>query len=141
MTLTPRQRIAVYREISRLKRSGEEPHLLASLINDYRYAGDETCATDGLCAISCPVKIDTGKLIKELRFQDITPRQAKRALWIADHMDTVTSLARTSLSVVNAFHSVLGTGLMGLIAARIEKNIRQQDTALESMDAERSKKN
>lgn len=121
LTLTPRQRIAVYREISRLKRSGVEPHLAASLINGYRYEGDETCATDGLCAISCPVMIDTGKLIKELRFQDITPRQAKRALWMADHMCAVTSLARNSLSVVNVFHSVLGTGLMELISGSMRK--------------------
>jgi D-lactate dehydrogenase len=121
LTLNPRERIAVYREISRLKRSGEEPHLAAALVNSYRYEGDETCATDGLCAISCPVKIDTGKLIKELRFQNITLRQAKRALWMADHMDIVTSLARTSLSVVNAFYSLLGTGLMGLISGGLRK--------------------
>jgi D-lactate dehydrogenase len=121
LTLTPRQRIAVYREISRLKRSGEAPHLAAALVNGYRYEGDETCATDGLCALTCPVKIDTGKLIKELRFQNITPRQGKRALWIADHMDTVTSLARISLSAASAFHSVLGSRLMGLIAAGMRK--------------------
>ena len=116
LELSPRQRISVYREISRLKRSGEEPHLAASLINSYKYTGDETCATDGLCAMSCPVKIDTGKLIKELRYQEISPRQAKRALWIADHMAFVTSAARTSLSVVNAFHSVFGSAVMGFLA-------------------------
>lgn len=121
LTLSPRQRITVFREISRLKRSGEEPHIAASLVNSYRYLGDETCATDGLCATSCPVKIDTGKLIKELRFQEITPKQAKRALWIADHMDTVTSAARKALSVVNTFHAILGTQLMGSIAGGMRK--------------------
>lgn len=121
LTLSPRQRIAVYREISRLRESGQEPHVAASLINSYRYSGNETCATDGLCATSCPVKIDTGKLIKELRFQSITPAQAKRALWIADHMGTVTSIARTSLSLVNAFHAILGSRLMGSIAGGMRK--------------------
>lgn len=121
LTLSPRQRITVFREISRLKRSGEEPHVAASLVNSYRYSGNETCATDGLCATSCPVKIDTGKLIKELRFQEISPKQAKRALWIADHMDTVTSAARKALSVVNTFHAILGTPLMGSIAGGMRK--------------------
>jgi len=121
LTLTPRQRIVVYREMSRLKRSGEEPHLAASLIKGYNYSGDATCATDGLCAMSCPVKIDTGKLIKELRFRNISRRQAARALWIADHMSFVTSLVRTTLSAVNTFHFLLGSGLMRLISKGLRR--------------------
>ncbi len=116
LTLSPRQRITVYREICRLKSSGEEPHIAASLINSFSYAGNETCATDGLCAISCPVKIDTGKLVKELRFQQISVREAKIALWIANHMSLVTSSARIALSLVNFFHTILGTRLMKSIS-------------------------
>lgn len=121
LTLSPRQRIAVYREISRLKASGEEPHTAAALVNQFSYAGNETCATDGLCAISCPVKIDTGKLVKELRFQNITERQAKTALWIANHMELVTSLARKALSLVNFFHRILGIRLMKNISGGMRK--------------------
>ncbi len=120
-TLSPRQRIAVYREISRLKTSGEEPHIAAALVNQFSYAGDETCATDGLCAISCPVKIDTGKLVKELRFQNISAKQAKTAMWIANHMELVTSLARNALSLVNFFHTILGTRLMKNISEGMRK--------------------
>ncbi len=121
LTLSPRQRIAVYREINRLKRSGEEPHIAASLVRDYRYSGNETCATDGLCAITCPVKIDTGKMIKELRSKDVSKRGAKRAMWIANHMSFITSAARSGLSIVNAFHTILGTSMMGSIAGGIRK--------------------
>jgi D-lactate dehydrogenase len=67
LTLTPRQRIVIHREIVSLTRSGHEPHIAASLLKSFSYSGNETCATDGLCAISCPVKIDTEKLIKSLR--------------------------------------------------------------------------
>jgi len=116
LTISPRQRIVVYREISRLKASGEEPHVAASLINQFHYSGDETCATDGLCALACPVKIDTGKLIKELRFQYISEKQAKRALWIANHMGAVTSMARGALSFVGFAHTMLGTAVMKNIA-------------------------
>jgi len=121
LTLSPRQRIAVYREISRLKVSGEEPHTAAALVNQFGYAGDETCATDGLCAISCPVKIDTGKLVKELRFQNITAKQAKLAMWIANHMKLVTSSARKALSLVNFFRTILGTRLMKTISGGMRK--------------------
>lgn len=115
LTLTPRQRIVVYREMARLAKSGHEPHILASLRKGFRYEGNETCATDGLCASGCPVNIDTGKLIKLLRTEEIGPGQ-KRAVWIADRMRGVTTILRTVLSIVGFFHSVLGTPIMEVIS-------------------------
>ena len=120
MTLTPRQRIAVYREMSALSKTGHEPHILASLTSNYSYAGNATCATDGLCAISCPVKIDTGKLIKNLRSKEIGSHQS-RAMWISGRMGFVTSVARKALTFVNFFHGVLGTRLMKNISGGIRK--------------------
>ena len=111
LTLTPRQRIVVYREMARLKKSGHEPHIMASLAKDYRYEGNETCATDGLCATACPVKIDTGKLIKALRHEEIGSGQ-KNAVWITNRMAGVTASVRVALSVVGFFHDILGTALM-----------------------------
>lgn len=119
-TLTPRQRIVVYREMSSLAKNGQKPHLAASLIRSYSYAGDETCATDGLCASACPVKIDTGKLVKSLRYENIGEHQ-RVASWIADNMKFVTAFARGALSVVNLFHSILGAGLMKAIAGGMRK--------------------
>jgi len=111
LTLTPRQRIVVYREMASLAKSGHEPHIAASLAKAFRYDGNETCATDGLCATACPVKIDTGKLIKSLRTEEIGSGQ-NRAVWIADRMDGTTAFVRKALSVVGFFHSVLGTPIM-----------------------------
>ncbi len=111
LTLTPRQRIAVYREMASLAKSGHEPHVAASLAKAYQYSGNETCATDGLCATACPVKIDTGKLIKSLRTEEIGSGQ-NRAVWIADRMAGTTAVVRKALSVVGFFHSVLGTPIM-----------------------------
>ncbi len=121
LTLSPRQRIAVLREINRLKSTGEQPHVAASLVNQYEYSGDETCAIDGLCALACPVKIDTGKMIKELQQEKISPKQQKTALWIADHMGFITSSVRTALSVVGLAHSVLGTLLMKGVSGGMRK--------------------
>lgn len=116
LTLSPRQRIVAYREISSLKNSGHEPHIAASLVSSYTYAGDETCATDGLCASACPVKIDTGKLVKYLRLENIGKKD-KIASWMADNMKLVTAFARGGLSFVSFFHSIFGTRLMTVIAS------------------------
>jgi D-lactate dehydrogenase len=120
LTLTPRQRIAVYREMISLSRSGHKPHIAASLTKEFYYSGNYTCATDGLCAKDCPIKIDTGKLIKELRAEQ-NDKGEKRALLIADHMKIMTATARAALSVISFLHSVLGTKLMNAISSGLRK--------------------
>ncbi len=115
LTLTPRQRIVSYREMARLSGSGHEPHLAAALAKAFKYEGNETCATDGLCAAACPVKIDTGKLVKNLRKEQIGTK-TNLANAIASHMGTTTATARAMLSTVGFFHSVLGTPVMNGIA-------------------------
>lgn len=114
LTLTPRQRIVVYREISSLQHSGREPHLLAALNRSFHYAVNLSCATDGLCATACPVKIDTGKLVKELRRQE-TERSGNTGLWLAGKMGLVTGFMRKALSLAAFFHGLLGTGMMTAI--------------------------
>lgn len=118
MTLTPRQRITIHREIKSLLSSGEQPHIAASLIKSFSYSANETCATDGLCAVSCPVKIDTGKFIKYMRTEQ-TAKSQDRAVRIADHMRQVTSLMRMALTLVSFFHTVLGTSIMKGIAGGV----------------------
>jgi D-lactate dehydrogenase len=120
MTLSPRQRITVHREIKSLLRSGEQPHIAASLLKAFSYAGNETCATDSLCAVSCPVKIDTGKLVKSLRTEKIGNNQ-RTAIWIAENMDSLTAVMRTALTLVSFFHGLIGTGVMKSISGGIRK--------------------
>jgi D-lactate dehydrogenase len=90
LTLTPRQRIVVQREIARLHSAqaavpgGLGPtSSVNELLADYTYAGIETCAADGLCATACPVGINTGDYVKGLRASSV--KNEKAALWIADH--------------------------------------------------------
>ncbi|MCX6256228.1 MAG: FAD-binding and (Fe-S)-binding domain-containing protein [Bacteroidia bacterium] len=120
MTLTPRQRIVVYREMMSLAKSGHEPHIASSLARSFAYPGNDTCATDGLCAVSCPIKIDTGKLIKNLRSEQVVSSQHK-AMWIADRMSLVTASARTAFCTVNFFHTLLGTNVMRWISGGLRK--------------------
>ncbi len=121
LTLSPRQRIVLRREIARLERDGRDPSRLATLKDLYVYQGNETCAVDGLCATSCPVSIDTGKLTKELRLEEHSPRANRAADWVADHMGAVTGGMRFALNAVNLAHVCLGTRVMGALASTMRK--------------------
>lgn len=65
-TTTPRQRIALQREIALAVAAGDEERRRA-LETDYTYAAVDSCAADSLCVTACPVTIDTGKVMKRLR--------------------------------------------------------------------------
>lgn len=116
LTLSPRQRIVIAREISRLKTSGRDIESLKQMLHDAKYFSDETCATDGLCGLACPVKIDTGKFIKDVRHSEASDKLKNRAAYIGDHMSEITSAGRAGLNFVNFFHAILGDALMGGIA-------------------------
>ena len=115
LTTTPRQRIVVQREIARLRVSAESPALLRRLESDYEYMGEQTCATDGLCALACPVGIDTGAHTKWLRAQKHA-EDGGVATSAAEHFAVVGSVARAALRVADAAHAVLGTGTMDAVA-------------------------
>lgn len=100
LTLTPRQRIVVRREIRRLEETGGDRSLLALLERDFPYDALETCAADGLCATTCPVRIDTGQLTK--RFRAARHVAASRAL--------AAAIARRFTLIEPALRSVLRAG-------------------------------
>ncbi len=121
VTLTPRQRIVIFREmeqLSRLKNPGER---LTQLKKAFNYHGEATCATDGLCELACPVEINTGKLVKELRFKDHS-RFSNRVAWLmANNMGTVSSVLRHLLIGVRGLQKVLGNGFMGAASRLLYK--------------------
>ncbi|MBP9743734.1 MAG: FAD-binding oxidoreductase, partial [Burkholderiales bacterium] len=67
LTLTPRQRIAVYRKISVLKSYRIDKAQYKQFSKSYQYYGIKTCATTGLCKTKCPVGINTGDFILSLK--------------------------------------------------------------------------
>ncbi|MFD9665041.1 FAD-binding and (Fe-S)-binding domain-containing protein [Rhodococcus sp. NPDC059968] len=80
LTLTPRQRIVLRRDIAAAQRDGHDA-LVAELTADYTYDAVETCAVDGLCSIACPVDINTGDLVRRLRAEGSSA--ALNASWSA----------------------------------------------------------
>jgi D-lactate dehydrogenase len=105
VTMTPRQRIAVRREMSRQAPSSPT---LAQLQADYQYDGIETCAGDRMCSIPCPIGINTGALIHKFRALENGPQSEAVALGLARHWGALETTSRASLSAARAFSSVFG---------------------------------
>ncbi len=99
LTLTPRQRIVVVREMAALRASDapEDRKWAEALEADFSYDGVATCAGDSMCQTACPVNIDTGALVKELRSAQ-WPQWARRvATFEAEHFATAAAGARAAL--------------------------------------------
>jgi D-lactate dehydrogenase len=112
LTLSPRQRIVIAREISRLESTNDDPLRLAAIQKEVTYQLDETCATDGLCALACPVHIDTGKFVKEWRASKLDSSDKKIAAYIGSHMAGTTAIMRIGLKIVSLFHALFGSTIM-----------------------------
>jgi D-lactate dehydrogenase len=108
LTLTPRQRIVIRREITRQKMAANDAPLMESLLDDFNYYGLDTCAVDGLCASACPVGINTGDLTKHLRSDLTTPRSQKTALWLSDHFSGVEKSFSLGIRLAHTAESVIG---------------------------------
>lgn len=105
LTLTPRQRIVVRRELAAAEARGDTA-LAAALRADEGYESVQTCAVDGLCGIACPVSINTGDLVRRLRSETRAPG---RGIWnaAADRWDATTRTASAALTVADALPTPL----------------------------------
>jgi D-lactate dehydrogenase len=113
VTLTPRQRIVVRREMARQPPGSA---MLQRLQQEYQYDGIETCAGDGTCAIPCPIEINTGALMREFRKAERGPRSGRIALAIARRWAAVEKVAVLALGATRLASRLLGTGTVSLAA-------------------------
>ena len=123
LTLSSRMRIAVQREICELEATGSDPERAATLRKQYKYYGDQTCATDDLCATSCPMKINTGELTHLIRQMDMlkSPMGYKLGEFAANHMAGIKSGLRVVLDVAHLGHVTLGPTLMTSLCRQMSK--------------------
>ena len=123
LTLSSRMRIAVQREIRHLTATGSDPERLATLNKQYKYYGDQTCATDGLCSTSCPMKINTGELTHLIRQMDMNNSKMgyKVGEFAANHMAGIKSGLRVVLDVAHLGHVTLGPKLMTSVCRGMNK--------------------
>ncbi|MBR7031814.1 MAG: FAD-binding oxidoreductase [Prevotella sp.] len=123
LTLSSRMRIAVQREIRELETTGANPERAAKLRKQYKYYGDQTCATDGLCSTSCPMKINTGELTHLIRQMDMNNSTLGYQVgeFAANHMAGIKSGLRVVLDVAHAAHVTLGPKLMTNVCRTMNK--------------------
>lgn len=117
-TLSSRQRIVAQREITRIKNIPEQQERLKRLKKQYAYAGNDTCAGDGLCATSCPMNINTGHLTHDLR-AELLPQDSigyQLGMWTANHFAGVKTMLRPVLALADTAHSIIGTRNMTALA-------------------------
>ncbi|MDR1392372.1 MAG: FAD-binding oxidoreductase [Bifidobacteriaceae bacterium] len=112
LTTTPRQRIALLRTMSQLPANRR-----AAWIKQFNYLAVETCAADSLCALACPVGIDTGKLMKTWRAARLGPFAQFLGVTAAKHWAGLVTALRLVLRLAGS----LPKGLLGGVsrAARL----------------------
>jgi len=116
LTLSPRQRIVMWRDIQARERDGQDTRALR---DTFQYQGMDTCAATGLCAQRCPVGINTGELVKKLRAQ--AAEHGKAADWLAEHFKTAMGGARLSLTAANTARKLLGAPRLNRLSAALSK--------------------
>ena len=116
LTLSPRQRIVIWRDIQAKKRAGIDT---TELEKAYEYQGIETCAATGLCAQRCPVGINTGELVKKLRGRHATHK--KTADWIEGNFAKTLQGARFTLHVANGARMLLGAPRLAKLSTTLTR--------------------
>lgn len=128
-TLSPRTRIAARREIARLEAlkepSTEEIRTLKTLRKEYSYLGDETCAGDGLCSMSCPMGINVADLTHAVRAEKNRPGTiAFGGLTFASrHFPQVKSALRGALRLASFGEAVMGDAAMEGLCRILHKGV------------------
>ena len=113
LTLSPRQRIVSWRELSRCASAQEAP---GTVETDFAYLGLDTCAGCGMCSTACPVGIDTGELTRLLRGRGLDSGSQVVGKMMGEHFGAVATLSRAGISVGNAVSKVVGGTLLNKLS-------------------------
>eukprot|EP00775_Hariotina_reticulata_P013456 gene13456-13582_t len=141
VTITPRQRIQTYREVSRLRgldsaRTQAQQERLEAMEKAWQYDGDATCAADGMCAVRCPVNINTGEFTKQLRTAAVDGGDpaagaasastssswgSKLAMFGARHFKLINNGVPYLLNTVDFFHGLLGPKVLEVVSGTLNR--------------------
>ena len=132
-SLSARTRIVAQREMARLKgivtaqySNGGEiaaanvegcKKRLQTLSSEYYYQGDKSCATDGLCSMSCPMGINVADLTHVVRHKNLYTHIVSMPLGVfaARHFVFVKSLVKFMLRLARVGQLILGTRAMAAV--------------------------
>ncbi len=109
-TFTPRQRIGVSREIELI--SSLNPPLSKKLKSDYIFNTEITCAVDGMCETVCPVNINTGDFVKDLRNLNNGVIGKMVVKWTASHFRLTTKSIKFGIKILSLKTKIFGSKLI-----------------------------
>ena len=110
LSMTPRRRISTWREIEMLKKGDfTDRETAQALLKDYAFESVDTCAVDGLCALGCPVKIDTGDLTRHFRQEKHRLFGKRLALWTVRYFSFVVEMLRLGLNIFTPLFRLIGS--------------------------------
>jgi D-lactate dehydrogenase len=116
VTLTPRQRIVATRELARLEASGtvEDLNKAMEMKKNYEYLALDTCAADGMCSVKCPVNINTGRMVKDIRagMTQADSMETKLIDFSANNFGILMGGVPAMLSLVDKVHGLVGSRVM-----------------------------
>lgn len=121
VTLTPRQRIAVARQISEERRNFWNGRDAGTLKRQADYYSVETCAVDGMCAEKCPVGINVGEYVKKLRAakRPIIAREA--AALASNYFKIAETSVKIALQIARRVQFVAGAKALTVFTQILEK--------------------
>ena len=112
LTLTPRQRISLVREETRLRQEGKHAEADA-LAEGYQYYGVDTCAACSMCSMLCPLGIDTAQIALSVR--KVTAKGHGIAEAIYDNFPATLAAARMGVTLGGAAGKVITNKLISKI--------------------------
>jgi D-lactate dehydrogenase len=129
LTTTPRQRIVLRREMAR---QPDGSPVQRALEEEFDYQALDTCAADGSCQLACPVGIDTGAMVKELRHAEHSERSERIALAQTRHWGLLEGVSRFALRVGGplARRTRRGRGLPGAASSRLPSTLHSGAAAV-----------
>lgn len=102
LTLTPRQRIVLMRK---------DAEGAATMLDNsqFFYNLADTCAVDGLCSVSCPVGINTGEIVKDVRSHGNSTFTNRIYLYVAQNFGLSSFALRSIIEFMHFVTTVCAT--------------------------------
>ena len=116
-SLTPRQRIALRRELV----LATDADTRSALADAYQTQGVDTCVVDGMCATVCPVGIDTGALTTSLRADAHGAVAQQIAGTLSRHFTLVDTVARAASATMHLVGSAVGRDRLSRVITRLRR--------------------